>query len=193
VELADSWATDAHKWLNVPYDSGVVIVKNPVHHRGLKTGRCAYAGDEPAGRRDGSSWVPENSRRARGFVLYAVLRELGRSGVQALIERCCLLARQFARQVAALPHAHVLNEVVLTQVLVRFDAAPDDGDRFHRAIAEQIQREGRCWLGGTTWKGQSALRVSICNWLTTEEDVSLAVGALARAAGNLPSRHALEP
>jgi glutamate/tyrosine decarboxylase-like PLP-dependent enzyme len=182
LERADSWATDAHKWLNVPYDSGVVIVKNPAHHRSLKTNRCAYAGEESEGRRDGSTWVPENSRRARAFVLYAVLRELGRSGVRALVERCCRLARQFALGASRLPGARVLNDVALNQVLVRFDSTTvNQGDAFLRAVAAAVQTDGQCWLGTTTWRGQPALRVSICNWMTTEEDISLALESLAQA------------
>jgi glutamate/tyrosine decarboxylase-like PLP-dependent enzyme len=181
-ERADSWATDAHKWLNVPYDSGIVIVKNPEQHRSLKRERCAYSGEESEGRRDGSGWVPENSRRARAFVVYAVLRELGRSGVQALVERSCGLARRFARGVTQIPGAQVLNDVVLNQVLVRLASTTiDDGDALHRAIAAKMQAEGRCWLGTTTWKGQLALRMSICNWMTTEDDIALVLESLGRA------------
>ena len=182
LDRADSWATDAHKWLNVPYDSGLVIVKDPARHRSLKTDRCAYAGEESEDRRDGSTWAPENSRRARAFVLYAVLRELGRSGVRAIVERCCSLTRQFALEAARLPGARVLNEVVLNQVLVRFDVpGVDDSPALHAAIAARVQAEGRCWLGTTTWRGQPALRVSICNWSTTEADIAIAMESLARA------------
>ena len=182
IERADSVASDAHKWLNVPYDCGLVIVKDPARHRSLKTDRCAYAGEESEDRRDGSTWAPENSRRARAFVLYAVLRELGRSGVRAIVERCCSLARQFALEAARLPGARVLNEVVLNQVLVRFDVpGVDDSPALHAAIAARVQAEGRCWLGTTTWRGQPALRVSICNWSTTEADIAMAMESLARA------------
>ena len=182
MERADSWATDAHKWLNVPYDSGIVIVKDQAQHRSLKTSRCAYAGEESEGRRDGSSWAPENSRRARAFVVYAVLRELGRTGVQAIVERCCMLARFFARGVTQIPGARVLNDVVLNQVLVRLESTTvDGGDALHRAVAAKMQAEGRCWLGTTTWKGQLALRVSICNWMTTEDDIALLLESLAHA------------
>ena len=182
MELADSWATDAHKWLNVPYDSGIVIVKNPAQHRSLKTNRCAYAGEESEGRRDGSSWAPENSRRARAFVVYAVLRELGRSGVQALVERCCMLARCFARGVTQIPGAQVLNDVVLNQVLVRLGSTTvNDGDALHRAIAAKMQAEGRCWLGTITWYVHLALRISICNWMTTEDDIAQLLQSLKQA------------
>lgn len=182
MERADSWATDAHKWLNVPYDSGIVIVKDQAQHRSLKTSRCAYAGEESEERRDGSSWVPENSRRARAFVVYAVLRELGRTGVQAIVERCCMLARSFARGVTQIPGAQVLNDVVLNQVLVRLGSTTvNSGDALHRAVAAKMQAEGRCWLGTTTWKGHLALRVSICNWMTTEDDIALVLESLAHA------------
>jgi glutamate/tyrosine decarboxylase-like PLP-dependent enzyme len=182
MERADSWATDVHKWLNVPYDSGIVIVKNPVQHRSLKTSRCAYAGEESESRRDGSSWAPENSRRARAFVVYAVLRELGRAGVQDIVERCCMLARCFARGVTQIPGAQVLNDVVLNQVLVRLGSTTANGaDALHQAVAAKVQAEGRCWLGTTTWRGHSALRLSICNWMTTEDDIALVLESLACA------------
>lgn len=172
LERADSWATDAHKWF-VPYDSGIVILRNSKQHRRLKSNRCSYAGEESEDQRDGSTWVPENSRRARAFVLYAMLRELGRSGIQAVIERCCLLAQQFALAAAQLPGAHILNTVVLNQVLVRFVfSGVNDSDAFHKAVASSIQSDGRCWVGTTSWHGQSALRVSICNWQTTDEDIA---------------------
>jgi glutamate/tyrosine decarboxylase-like PLP-dependent enzyme len=182
LELADSWATDAHKWLNVPYDSGLVILKDPTQHRGFKAARCAYAGEKTEDHRDGSDWVPENSRRARAFVLYAVLRELGRSGVRSLVERCCVLAQQFARGASSIPGAEVLNEVVLNQVLVRINHAANwDDEAFHQAVAARVQAEGKCWLGTTYWKGVPSLRLSICNWLTSEKDIALALDSLARA------------
>ncbi len=179
LERADSWATDAHKWLNVPYDSGLVIVKNSVQHRKLKASRCAYAGEESEERRDGSTWAPENSRRARGFVLYAVLRELGRRGIQDTIEGCCALARKFALEVARLPHAQVLNEVVLNQVLLRFHSPAFDA--IHQEIASRVQSEGLCWLGTTTWQGRQVLRVSICNGSTTESDILMLLQTLNEA------------
>jgi glutamate/tyrosine decarboxylase-like PLP-dependent enzyme len=183
MERADSWATDAHKWLNVPFDSGLVILKDAAQHRRLKASRCAYAGAEAEDRRDGSTWVPENSRRARAFVFYAVLRELGRSGVRAIVEQCCRLARQFAIGAARLPHAQVLNEVALNQVLFRFrPPGCADCDAFHRAIAACLQAEGRCWIGTTVWRGETVLRVSLCNRSTTEADIATALESVARAA-----------
>jgi glutamate/tyrosine decarboxylase-like PLP-dependent enzyme len=169
---ADSWATDAHKWLNVPYDSGIVIIRDREMHRGLKTTRCAYAGPADVDRRDGSQWVPENSRRARGFVLFAALRNLGRKGVRQLIDNCCDRAQEFADQFAELPHAHVLNDVVLNQVLCRLEPESiPDPDAFNTAVASRVQQKGICWLGTTQWRGQTALRISVSHWSTASEDV----------------------
>jgi len=172
ADEANSWATDAHKWLNVPYDSGIVIIRDREMHRGLKTTRCAYAGPANVDCRDGSQWVSENSRRARGFVLYAALRNLGRKGVTQLIDNCCDMAQEFANQFAELPYARVLNNVVLNQVLCRLE--PEwipDMDAFNTAISSRVQQKGICWLGTTQWHGQTALRISVCNWSTTREDV----------------------
>jgi glutamate/tyrosine decarboxylase-like PLP-dependent enzyme len=123
VAHAHSWALDAQKWLNVPYDSGLVIVRDPEAHRDVKVTRCAYAGAAAPGRRDGSAWAPENSRRARAFVLYAALRHFGRQGVQRVVEGCCAAAGALAVRLEALPDARVLNDVVLNQVLCRFEPA----------------------------------------------------------------------
>ena len=181
-ERADSWATDAHKWLNVPFESGVVIVRRAADHRSLKTARCAYSGDASDALREGSAWVPENTRRARAFTLYAALRALGRSGVRELVERCVQLARRFAEQAALLPGATVVNEVVLNQVIVRFDVIGElDAESTHAALAAEIQSEGVCWIGATRWRGRPALRVSISNWSTDEAAIDAAVSALARA------------
>jgi glutamate/tyrosine decarboxylase-like PLP-dependent enzyme len=180
IEKADSWATDAHKWLNVPYDSGVVMIRSAEAHRQLKVARCAYAGTADAERRDGSQWVPENSRRARGFVLYAALRHLGRKGVRHLVENCCDMAQIFAAELGRLPHVRILNQVVLNQVLFRIEppmvAALDD---FNTAVAQRLQNAGVCWMGTTQWLGQTVLRVSVSNWATMLADVRLSIGSLA--------------
>jgi glutamate/tyrosine decarboxylase-like PLP-dependent enzyme len=181
LERADSWSTDAHKWLNVPYDSGLVIVKRPEEHRSLKTARCCYAGMEVDGQRDGSSWTPENSRRARAFVLYAAIRALGRSGIREMIDRCCGLARQFAEESARLPGARVLNEVVLNQVLLHLASPIRDAEAYHQAVAAEIQRNGRCWIGSTRWKGVPALRISVVNWTTNSSDIAEAVREIGAA------------
>jgi glutamate/tyrosine decarboxylase-like PLP-dependent enzyme len=183
AENADSWATDAHKWPGVPYDSGLVILRDAAAHRSLKTQRCAYAGAETAAHRDGFAWVPENSRRARGFVLYATLRHLGRRGVARIVEGCCAHARALATGLASIPDAHVLNDVVLNQVLCRF--APQgiaDLDAFNEAVAERIQRAGECWLGTTRWRDRTVLRLSVSNLETSNDDVALALASIRDAA-----------
>jgi glutamate/tyrosine decarboxylase-like PLP-dependent enzyme len=182
VDGANSWATDAHKWLNVPYDSGIVIIRDREMHRGLKTARCAYAGPANDDCRDGSQWVPENSRRARGFVLYAALRNLGRKGVRHLVENCCDMAQEFASQFAELPYARILNDVVLNQVLCRLEPESiSDRDAFNTAVASRIQQKGTCWLGTTQWHGLTALRISVSNHLTTKEDISQSMTSIRNA------------
>jgi len=180
IERADSWTTDAHKWLNVPYDSGIVLCAHPESHRAAMAVQAEYLiQDEGARRvRDQMDWVPEFSRRARGFAVYAALRSLGRSGVRELVERCCACARTFAELIAELPGVEVLNEVVLNQVLFRFE----DDERTDEVLA-RVQRESRVWMSGTTWDGRKAVRLSVSNWQTTREDVELAVAQFARAVG----------
>lgn len=191
LERADSWATDAHKWLNVPYDSGIVVMKRPSDHRSLKTARCAYAGPEMACRRDGSTWVPENSRRARAFVLYAAIRTMGRSGICQTIERCCDLSRQFAAEAARLPYVNILNEVVLNQVLLRFEPPNiQDIDAFHDTLVSEIQADGLCWVGGTQWKGRAALRISISNWSTDASAVAKSVRAVGAIVDRVTAKMA---
>ena len=180
IERADSWTTDAHKWLNVPYDSGIVLCAHPESHRAAMAVQAEYLiQDEGARRvRDQMDWVPEFSRRARGFAVYAALRSLGRSGVRELVERCCACARTFAELIVELPGVEVLNEVVLNQVLFRFE----DDERTDEVLA-RVQRESRVWMSGTTWDGRKAVRLSVSNWQTTREDVELAVAQFARAVG----------
>ncbi len=182
IERADSWATDAHKWLNVPYDSGLAIVKDPRAHRAAMTVNAAYLIQQEGAARDAVDWVPEFSRRARGFPLYAQLRSLGRAGVSEIVSRCCALARRAAEGLAKIPGATVLNEVVLNQVLVRF-VPPDggDADAFTRLVVERVQREGTCWLSGSVWKGQGVLRFSISGQDTNEADIDRSVAAIAGA------------
>jgi glutamate/tyrosine decarboxylase-like PLP-dependent enzyme len=176
VELADSWATDAHKWLNVPQDSGLAIVRHAADHRASMTTTAAYLVQTEGIERDEVDWVPEFSRRGRGNAVYASLRTLGRSGIEALIERCCARARQMADIVRAAEGVRVLNDVVLNQVLVRFG---DDDDLTRRVIAG-VQEEGTCWLGGTTWQGKAAMRISVSNWSTSEEDARRSAEAIVR-------------
>jgi glutamate/tyrosine decarboxylase-like PLP-dependent enzyme len=187
---ADSWTTDAHKWLNVPYDSGIAIVADAAAHHAAMTLGAAYYVETAGGERDPYNWVAESSRRARGFPIYAALRELGRDGVAAMIERCCALAGRMADGLRDAPGVTILNDVVLNQVLVRFAppsgsvGAPDDAaiDAHTRAVIAAVQADGTCWLGGTTWHGLAAMRISVSNWSTTEADADLSVAAIRRCA-----------
>ncbi|MGZ4246990.1 MAG: pyridoxal phosphate-dependent decarboxylase family protein [Solirubrobacteraceae bacterium] len=177
VAEADSWATDAHKWLNVPYDCGVAIVRDRTAHAAAMN---SFAGAEyiPQPLHDEryeAEWVPEFSRRARGFAVYAALRELGRDGVAALVERCCGCARLMAEELARDARVTVLNDVVLNQVLVRFAR---DGENVTDEVIETVQREGTCWMSGTEWEGQPAMRISVCNWRTTEDDIRRSAKAI---------------
>jgi glutamate/tyrosine decarboxylase-like PLP-dependent enzyme len=177
IELADSWACDGHKWLNVPYDSGYAFCAHPDVHATSLAYTAAYLTGQVAGREfGGGDFVPESSRRARGFATWAALRALGSDGVAALVERCCTLAQRFAAGLEALDGIEVINEVVLNQVLVRVgDAA------FTDEVERRVQEDGTCWLGATTWRGERLLRISVSNWSTTEHDVDLSVDAVARA------------
>jgi glutamate/tyrosine decarboxylase-like PLP-dependent enzyme len=184
IERADSWATDAHKWLNVPYDSGLAIVKDARAHRAAMTASAAYliqsSGDAV---RDAVDWVPEFSRRGRGFAIYAQLRTLGRHGLAMLIARSCALARRAAEGLSAIPGADVLNEIALNQVLVRF--TPSDGgdaDAFTRRVVAGVQEEGTCWLSGSTWHGVAVMRVSISGQDTREADIDRSVAAIRAVA-----------
>lgn len=172
---ADSWATDAHKWLNVPYDSGLVLVREEAPLRAAMGNFAAYLPE--AGARDPADYTPELSRRARGVEVWAALRSLGRAGLAELVERCCRHARRFADGLASAGH-EVLNEVVLNQVLVSFG----DEARTRRVIAA-VQADGTCWCGGTVWQGRTAMRISVSSWATTEEDVERSLEAMRRAAG----------
>ncbi len=176
VERADSWAVDAHKWLNVPYDSAMAIVRDADAHRAAMSLEASYLVADAA-QRDSTNYVPESSRRARSVPVYAALRSLGRTGVAELVERNCEHARRMATHLAEIPGAKILNEVVLNQVLVRL---PGDDDANRAAIAA-IQRDGTCWLGGTQWDGRAVMRVSFSNWATTTDDVDRSAAAIAAA------------
>jgi glutamate/tyrosine decarboxylase-like PLP-dependent enzyme len=176
VERADSWAVDAHKWLNVPYDGAMAIVADPAAHLAAMRLAGPYLVADP-GQRDGTNYVPESSRRARAVPIYAAIRSLGRTGVAEMIERNCAQARRMAKQLSAIPGAEVLNDVVLNQVLIRLPG----GDDANRAAVAAIQRDGTCWLGGTTWNGEYVVRVSISNWATTDEDIDRSAAAIASA------------
>ena len=179
AERADSWITDAHKWLNVPYDSALVLCNDPDAHRAAMTVSASYLIQDDGARavRDQVDWVPEFSRRARGFAVYAALRSLGRSGLAALVERTCDCARTFAEGITALPGVELVNDVVLNQVLFRFET-DDETD----AVLARVQSAGDVWMSGTTWRGRRAIRVSVSNWQTTEAEIALALRSFREAA-----------
>jgi glutamate/tyrosine decarboxylase-like PLP-dependent enzyme len=178
VARADSVAADAHKWLNVPYDCGVVFSAHPDAHRCAMTVSSAYILETDA-ERDPRDFVPEESRRARAVPIYAALRTLGRDGAAAIVDRCCRHATRMAARLARDPRIQVLNDVVLNQVLVR--AAGADADARTRAMIAAVQQDGTCWAGGTTWHGMAAMRISISNWSTTEQDIDRSADAMLRA------------
>ena len=174
VADADSWATDAHKWLNVPYDSGLAFVRDAM---ALKRAMSVSAAYLPQGEhREPSQYTPELSRRARGVEIWAALRSLGRTGLSDLIERNCRLARRFAAELRG-GGCDILNEVTLNQVLVSFgDAART------RQVIQRVQQDGTCWCGPTEWQGHTAMRISVSSWATRDEDVDRSVAAILRAA-----------
>jgi len=178
-ERADSWATDGHKWLNVPYDSGIAFCAHPESHRAAMSVRAAYLEQaDPDAARDQLDWNPEFSRRARGFPIYAAICSLGRTGITELVERSCELARQFADTLGPADGVEVLNEVVLNQVLVRFG----DDDALTQEVVRAVQEDGTCWLSGTTWQGKGAMRISVSNWQTTPADVERSAAAILACA-----------
>ena len=180
VGRADSWANDAHKWLNVPYDSGLAFCAHPEAHQAAIGIRSAYLMHaDPETGRDPVDWNPEHSRRARGFALYAALRALGRSGVAELVERSCARARAIAAGLADVPGCELLNEVVLNQVLLRFET-----DKATVAVVEAVQAGGEAWAGTTIWDGRRAIRISVSNWQTSEDDVLRTIAAFAEAAAS---------
>ena len=182
VEAADSWATDGHKWLNVPYDSGYAFVADAKAHRGAMSMRASYL-THAEDVRDPFDWNVEWSRRGRGVATYAALRELGRQGVADLVERCCRHARAIAIGIGELPGAELLWTPTLNQGLVRFpDPAPGAGSAEHDARTDQviarINATGRAFFSGSTWRGLRCMRISVCNWQTSDQDVATAVRAV---------------
>src|SRR5262249_52493691 len=181
---ADSWATDGHKWLNVPYDCGYAFVADPEAHRAAMSHNVPYLAREDAAREQ-MDWNPEWSRRARGFASYAALRQLGRDGVADLVDRCCRHARELVNRIGKLPGAEVLWEPIINQGLVRFlDPRPGAGEQEHgqrtdRVIAPIVQ-DGEALFGGTTWHGRRAMRVSVSNWQTSDEDIDRTVTSIAK-------------
>lgn len=174
---ADSWATDAHKYLNTPYDSGLAFVRSPDVLQAAMAVTAAYLPSSST--RDPANFTPELSRRARGIEVWAALHTLGRSGLADLVERTCHYAARFAEGLRAAGYT-ILNEVMFNQVLVTFG----DAERTRRVIAG-IQRDGTCWCGGTTWQGQTAMRISVSSWATTDADVERSLQAIIQVARNL--------
>lgn len=180
VEKADSWATDAHKWLNVPYDSGLAFSRD---RKALRAAMAISAAYLPEGdHREPSNFTPELSRRARGVEIWAALRSLGREGLADLIERNCQSAFRFAEGLRSAGYV-VLNEVLLNQVLVKFG-----DDETTRRVIKAIQEEGTCWAGVTVWQGQTAMRISVSSWATTEADVERSLEAILRVASEFKSK-----
>jgi glutamate/tyrosine decarboxylase-like PLP-dependent enzyme len=187
IELADSWACDGHKWLNVPYDSGYAFCAHPQVHADAIRFTAPYLVGAGAPVASLGDLTLDSSRRARGFATWAAIRQLGRTGIADVVERCCRLARRCADGLAA-GGAEIANEVVLNQVLAGFgdDTSTD-------AVIDAVQRDGTCWLGGTTWRGRRLIRVSVSNATTTEADVDRSVAAILRCADTVPGCSADSP
>jgi glutamate/tyrosine decarboxylase-like PLP-dependent enzyme len=183
VADADSWATDCHKWLNVPYDSALIVCADRNAHRAAMSVSAAYlVKSDSEGPIDQIDWVPEFSRRARGFAVFAALRCLGRDGVAEMVERCCHRAQRFANLLSGERDIEVLNDVVLNQALFRLRGNRGDEDERTRLLPERVCQSGICWLSGTSWQGRPAVRTSVSNWRTSEEDVDRSVRAIRGAA-----------
>ncbi len=177
IEKADSWATDAHKWLNVPYDSGIAFVADPEAHKTAMSIPAAYKIDVE-NVRDQIEWGPDWSRRARGIPLYAALRTLGRNGVAEIIERCCDLTRDLVTRLGELPGVEVLSEPIINQGLVRFLDSDGDHDKRTDEVINRINEDGVAWFGPTTWRGMRVMRVSLSNFRTTAEDIDRTIAAI---------------
>jgi glutamate/tyrosine decarboxylase-like PLP-dependent enzyme len=180
LEEADSWATDGHKWLNVPYDSGIVLVREPQHLQAALSVNAAYL--VHGRKREPNQFTPEMSRRARGVELWAALRALGRAGLSELIERNCRGAARFAEGLKVAGY-EILNDVVLNQVLVSFGS-----DETTRRVVSAVQEDGTCWCAGTVWQGRAAMRISVSSWATTDTDIERSLGAIIRVAAKGNSR-----
>jgi glutamate/tyrosine decarboxylase-like PLP-dependent enzyme len=183
IELADSWATDGHKWLQTPYDSGYAIVRDAEAHQRAMTAAASYLPPVAEGERDPSHYVPELSRRARGFATWALIQALGRRGIAEMVERHCALARRLAEALAAEPGIEVPHEVELNQVLVRFGVGqePERGDALTREVIAQVQRDGVCFAGGSRWRGRWVMRLSVISWPTADVDVDLTAQSIINA------------
>lgn len=183
IEVADSWATDGHKWLQTPYDCGYAIVRNELAHRRAMTIAASYLPLAGEGERDPSHYVPELSRRARGFATWAMLKHLGRDGIAALIDQCCASARLVADLLSQQPGIAILNEVTLNQLVIRFgaDLPSEEGDALTRKTIGKIQADGMIFAGGAKWRGRDILRLSVTNFQTTSDEAQLAAQSIIAA------------
>ncbi|MEN8196408.1 MAG: aminotransferase class V-fold PLP-dependent enzyme, partial [Pseudomonadota bacterium] len=180
VELADSWGTDGHKWLNVPFDSGFIFVADPTAHRAAFAEQTSYA----SGTQDMRSqmdWNPEWSRRGRGVAVYAAIRALGRNGITEIVERCCAHTTRLVNEIGDLAGAEILAQPIINQGLVRFLAADGDHDGHTDRVIAQIQSDGVAWFGAVTWRGMRAMRISVCNWRTTDADIDQTIASVKAA------------
>jgi glutamate/tyrosine decarboxylase-like PLP-dependent enzyme len=180
IERADSWATDGHKWLQLPYDCGFAIVRDPEAHRRAMAIVASYLPTAAADERNPSHYVPELSRRARGFAAWAMIRALGRDGISRMVGGHCRLARYMAEKLRVEPGIHVLNAVELNQVVVRFGSG-EAADDMTRRVIERIQADGICFAGGAQWKELWIMRLSVISWATTERDADRSVAAIIDA------------
>jgi glutamate/tyrosine decarboxylase-like PLP-dependent enzyme len=197
VADADSWATDGHKWLNVPYDSGYAFVARPAVHRAAMSHRAPYlVHDQDA--RDQIDWNPEWSRCARGFGTYAAIRQLGRAGIADMIDRCCGHAATIVERIGQLPGTEVLWRPQINQGLVRFldpraGATDADHDRFTGAVIQSVLEDGDVFFAGTTWRGLRAMRVSVLNWQSSDSDANRAIAAIGRCLTAQQAKVATSP
>ncbi|MBW3661479.1 MAG: aspartate aminotransferase family protein [Actinobacteria bacterium] len=183
LDRLDSWSTDAHKLLNVAYDSGIAVCRDRSAHRAAMSVQASYlVHSDEGGPRDQLDWNPEFSRRARGLGVYATLRSLGSRGVEDLVDRVCALARRFATAIGESGKAQIANDVAFNQILVRWLADDQDHDAFTDRVVNRVQEDGTAFFSGTTWNGMRLMRISVSNWATDEEDVDRAVDALLRCA-----------
>ncbi|HUH49669.1 MAG TPA: aminotransferase class V-fold PLP-dependent enzyme, partial [Mycoplana sp.] len=189
IELADSWATDGHKWLQTPYDCGYAIVRDELAHRRAMTIAASYLPLAQAGERDPSHYVPELSRRARGFATWAMIKHLGRSGIAELVEKNCHAATEIARMLAARDGIRVLNAVQLNQVIVRFGdgLAPETADRMTQDVIALLQKEGQIFVGGAEWRGRQVMRISVSNYQTDEDQAEMAAESILAAYARVSS------
>ena len=180
AEAADSWATDAHKWLNVPFESGLVFVAHAAAHRAAFAQETSYSipHEELRNQKD---WNPEWSRRGRGFPVYAAMRALGRSGIAELVDRCCAHAARLVGRIGRLPNAEVVAAPTINQGLVRFLSRNGDHDGFTDEVIRRIQAKGVAWFGGATWRGMRVMRISVCNWRTTDDDIDRTLATIREA------------